>query len=134
MTRTIEIGSEEPGAPLASVENIGETGYSHVISLPILLGIFGALIALTGTTVAVTQFDLGPTWNLVVAMIVATVKASLVAAFFMHLLWDKRFNLLLLLSAVLFLVLFLGISVNDRSEYQNSIDAFNQAKDSAIAK
>lgn len=104
-----------------------ELGYAHTIPVKVLVGVFGALIVLTVTTVAVTQFDLGPTWNLVVALLVATVKATLVAAFFMHLLWDRRFNLLLFGSAILFVILFLAISINDRSEYQPSIDSFEEA-------
>ena len=84
-------------------------------------------MALTIVTVSVTSFDLGAQGNLVVAMIIATVKAGLVVAFFMHLVWDKKLHLILFLTSVLFLILFLSLSVNDRGEYQHDIDAFTSS-------
>ncbi|HEY5957559.1 MAG TPA: cytochrome C oxidase subunit IV family protein [Polyangiaceae bacterium] len=111
-----------------------ETGYAHVVSIRLLVGVFAALVALTVVTVAVTQYDIGPTGNLVVALLVATLKAGLVVTFFMHLLWDRRFHLLLFLTAVLTMLLFLGTSSNDRTEYQPSIDTFEQAQAAKNAK
>jgi cytochrome c oxidase subunit 4 len=111
-----------------------ETGYAHVVSGRLLFGVFAALIVLTVVTVAVTQYDIGPTGNLVVAMAVATLKAGLVVAFFMHLVWDRRFHLLLFLTAVLTMLLFLGTSSNDRIEYQPNIDAFEQAQAAKAVK
>ena len=57
-------------------------------------------------------------------MIIATVKAALVCTFFMHLLWDKKFHAVLFLTSVLFLILFLSLTSNDRGEYQHSIDEY----------
>jgi len=46
----------------------------------------GTLIVFTGITVWLSYWDLGSRkWNIIVAMIVATFKAGLVAAIFMHL-------------------------------------------------
>ena len=75
---------------------------THVMSPKLLLGVYGALVALTILTVSAIQIDLGGTANLIVAMGVATVKAALVVAFFMHLLYDKRFNLLNFISSLIF--------------------------------
>jgi cytochrome c oxidase subunit 4 len=108
-----------------------EVGYAHVAPIGLLVGVFASLIVLTAITVGVTQFDLGPTLNLIVALTVATVKAGLVVAFFMHLLWDRPFNLLLLLTSVLFVILFLSFSVGDRSEYQKDIDTYIEWKETA---
>jgi cytochrome c oxidase subunit 4 len=119
-----------PGASSA-IDAPVEEGYSHVASIRVLVSVFASLIVLTAITVAVTQFDLGPTWNLIVALTVATVKAGLVVAFFMHLLWDRRFNLLLFLSSILFVILFLSFSVGDRSEYQKDIDSYIEWKETA---
>ena len=102
-------------------------GLAHTMPLPLLFGVLGALLALTVATVAVTSIDLGAQGNLIVAMIIATVKAALVCVFFMHLLWDKKFNALLFLTSVLLLILFLSLSVNDRGEYQHDIDAFTNS-------
>ncbi len=82
----------------------------------------GGLLFLTFATVEVTSVDMGGQWNLVAAMVIATMKASLVVTFFMHLAWDKKFNLVLFLTSVLFLILFLGMTLTDRKEYQHFID------------
>ena len=92
-----------------------------------LIGVLAALMVLTSLTVSVPNFDLGAQGNLVVAMVIATIKAGLVVAFFMHLVWDKKLHLLLFLTSVLFLILFLSLSVNDRGEYQHDIDAFQNS-------
>ncbi|MGC4093650.1 MAG: cytochrome C oxidase subunit IV family protein [Polyangiaceae bacterium] len=102
-------------------------GLAHTMPVPMLIGILAALMVLTIFTVSVTSFDLGAQGNLVVAMVIATVKAALVVAFFMHLVWDKKLHLILFLTSVLFLILFLSLSVNDRGEYQPDIDAYTSA-------
>jgi cytochrome c oxidase subunit 4 len=99
-------------------------GLAHTMPLPLLFGVLGALLALTVATVAVTSFDLGAQGNLIVAMAIATVKAALVCVFFMHLLWDKKFNAVLFLTSVLFLILFLSMTTTDRGEYQHLVDEY----------
>jgi cytochrome c oxidase subunit 4 len=68
-------------------------------------GIFGGLLVLTVVTVWVAQFDFGAA-NTFIAMFVATIKASLVAFFFMHLLHDERLNLITFGFGLLFVSLF----------------------------
>lgn len=99
-------------------------GLAHTMPLPLLFGVLGALLALTVATVAVTSIDLGAQGNLIVAMVIATVKAALVCVFFMHLLWDKKFNAVLFLTSVLLLILFLSLTTNDRGEYQHDVDDY----------
>ena len=99
-------------------------GLAHTTPVSLLVSILAILLVLTVLTVAVTSVDLGGQGNLIVAMLIATIKAALVVMFFMHLFWDRKFNLLLFLGSVLFLILFLSMSVTDRSEYQADIDAF----------
>jgi cytochrome c oxidase subunit 4 len=102
-------------------------GLAHTTPISLLFGILAALMVLTVLTVSVTSFDLGAQGNLVVAMVIATIKAGLVVAFFMHLVWDKKLHLILFLTSVLFLILFLSLSVNDRGEYQPDIDSFQSS-------
>ncbi len=52
--------------------------------------VFVALMALTLVTVAVSYLDLSPAMAVAVALFVATVKGSLVACYFMHLISEKR--------------------------------------------
>ena len=60
---------------------------------------FAGLIVLTAITVAVSYFDLGP-FNLIVAMSIATIKAALVAMWFMHLRYDSGLHALIFLVGV----------------------------------
>ncbi len=99
-------------------------GLAHTMPIPLLFGVLGALLVLTIATVSVTSIDLGHTGNLVVAMVIATVKAALVCTFFMHLLWDKKFHTVLFLTSVLFLILFLSMATTDRGEYQHQVDEY----------
>jgi cytochrome c oxidase subunit 4 len=96
-----------------------------------LIAVLAALMALTILTVSVTSFDLGSQGNLIVAMVIATVKAGLVVTFFMHLFWDKKFHLILFLTAVLFVILFLSMSITDRGEYQRNIDLYQNTQAAA---
>jgi caa(3)-type oxidase subunit IV len=80
-------------------------GEHHITPLWLYNTIFGALLFLTVVTVWIAQFDFGAA-NTVIAMFVATIKASLVALFFMHLLHDERINLLTFGFGLLFVALF----------------------------
>jgi cytochrome c oxidase subunit 4 len=102
-------------------------GLAHTMPIWMLVAVLGALMLLTVLTVSVTSYDLGSEGNLVVGMVIATIKAGLVVTFFMHLLWDKKFHLILFLTAVLFVVLFLSMSVTDRGEYQTNIDLYTNS-------
>lgn len=97
----------------------GQVG--HVVPLYILLGVFAVLMVLTYVTVAVTHFDLGPL-NLWIAMAIATVKASLVLLYFMHLRYDRPINAIAFICAFLFVLLFVGLALMDTMEYQPDID------------
>jgi cytochrome c oxidase subunit 4 len=103
-------------------------GLAHTTPVQLLVGVCTGLLVLTVITVMVTKVDLGGQGNLIVAMVIATIKAAMVVTYFMHLRWDKRFNLLAFLSGVLFLILFLSMALTDRKEYQESIDALSAAQ------
>lgn len=102
-------------------------GYVHILPLPLLFAVFAALIALTVLTVVVTWFDLG-SWNLILAMAIATVKASLVALFFMHLRYDHPFNALIFVTALVFMALFISLTLQDTMQYQPDIQSWRQAQ------
>lgn len=50
----------------------------------------GVLIIGTVLTVLASYIDLGHHWNIVLALVIATTKASLVALYFMHLISEKQ--------------------------------------------
>ncbi|GAB4241458.1 MAG: hypothetical protein OHK0028_19950 [Deltaproteobacteria bacterium] len=76
------------------------------------VAVFAALLALTVATVFVSYVDLG-LGNVVVALLIASVKASLVALFFMHLKGESRLVWGFALVPVLFLVLILLGTLSD---------------------
>ena len=119
-----EAERREPPPPADGHDGHADHGLAHTMPVWMLIGVLGALMGLTILTVSVTSFDLGSEGNLVVAMVIATIKAALVITFFMHLLWDKKFHLILFLTAVLFVILFLAMSITDRGEYQHNIDLY----------
>ena len=109
-------------------------GLAHTTPVSLLVGILAVLLVLTILTVSVTSFDLGAQGNLVVAMVIATIKAALVVTFFMHLFWDKKFHLILFLTSVLFVILFLSMAITDRGEYDRDVEAFRAAQAQLNAK
>jgi len=71
------------------------------------LMIFGALMVLTVITVAVSYLHLPHTEAVIVALAIATLKASLVAMFFMHLKGERQMiHWALYLTAAFFVLLF----------------------------
>ncbi|MBD3169901.1 MAG: cytochrome c oxidase subunit IV [candidate division Zixibacteria bacterium] len=84
----------------------------HALPLRVYLGVAGALMVLTVITVAVSYVDFGG-WNVVVALLIAGFKASLVALYFMHLLYDNKLYMFIFLSAVAFLVILIVFTMFD---------------------
>ncbi|QDU84067.1 hypothetical protein Pla163_11690 [Planctomycetes bacterium Pla163] len=97
-------------------------GLAHTMSPKMLIGIWAALIALTGFTVWTAGLHLHP-FDLVIAMIIATVKALLVALFFMHLLYDRPFNGLVFMLSFVFAAIFVVFSMFDTGNNQTLIAA-----------
>jgi cytochrome c oxidase subunit IV len=96
----------------------------HGPSLGLLAGILVALLGLTFITVAVTWYawtDFG-SLNIWIALLIATTKAALVVLYFMHLRYDKPFNGVVLIAALFFVALFIGIALQDSLNYRSSHD------------
>ncbi len=89
----------------------------HVVPISILAAVWIALVVLTGCTVAITWFDLGRL-NLWAALVIATAKASLVVLYFMHLRYERPFNAIVFISALVFVALLVGGTLTDTREYQ----------------
>jgi cytochrome c oxidase subunit 4 len=84
----------------------------HIGSMQFYVGIFAALVLLTIITVKVSYYDFGPL-NIIVAILIASAKASLVAVFFMHLRHDSLFNTITFIASFLFLALFILLTYDD---------------------
>ena len=89
----------------------------HLVPVRYLVIAGLALLALTVITVAVRFVDLGEA-NMPIAMGVAVVKATIVALVFMHLRWDRPFNLLVLVGSILFVLLMLAFTSMDVRQYE----------------
>ena len=92
----------------------------HVLSPRTLLGTTGVLLGLTAVTVLVSRIHLGEA-NVVVALAIAALKATLVALFFMHLKYEHRFLRVVLIASVVFAVLLVAFVLFDTTQYQGSV-------------
>ncbi len=94
------------------MESQSEHAEQHIAPLRMYLIIFGALLFLTYITVQVSVWNLG-TVGLAVALVVAAIKAFLVASYFMHLKDDTWFNIMLFVGSIVFMILFFGLTLLD---------------------
>lgn len=100
-------------------------GLGHVLPVKLLAGVLGALLFLTVVTVVTgTTYLYG--FDLAIAMVIATVKATLVCTIFMHLKWDKGFHGFAFVGSVLFVGVFLAYTLTDTKQYQDDIRAYSE--------
>jgi cytochrome c oxidase subunit 4 len=92
----------------------------HIVPIRLLVATCAVLLFLTGLTVWVAKFDFETIHvseaNILIAMGVATVKATLVCLIFMHLRWDRSFIGFFFLSSVIFVMLFISFALMDTHE------------------
>ena len=91
-----------------------QMGHHHVSSSAMFRNVLIVLLILTAITVASSRVDFGGA-NMLIAMAIACVKASLVIAFFMHLKWDTAINKIVFLSSFLFLSLLFIFTLADQA-------------------
>lgn len=88
-------------------------GHHHVMPFKTNLIVFLSLVFLTVLTVITAKFvDLG-SFNIALAMFIATIKVTLVLTWFMHLKGDKPLNKAIILSSFGFVALLAGICYSD---------------------
>ena len=95
--------------------------FAHPAPVWQLLAVFFALIGLTILTVFQASFDTG-NLELILSLFIATLKATLVMLFFMHMLHDKPLNIIIFLSAFVFVALFIGFTMMDAHAYRDSVE------------
>jgi cytochrome c oxidase subunit IV len=85
----------------------------HILPAILYWGIWLLLIVLTFVTAWVANIDLGR-FNTVVALVIATFKASVVVLFFMHVKYTgEKLTKVVIISAIFFLVILLSLSMAD---------------------
>jgi cytochrome c oxidase subunit IV len=72
-----------------------------------------ALSVLTAVTVAVSHVHFGRAGNIAVGLAIATVKASLVVLFFMHLKYEQRWWAAIVLFPLLLVMIIIGSNLPD---------------------
>ncbi len=100
----------------------GGDHHPHVLPFSMYIATWGTLLALTVITVGASYVNLGHTGNLIVALLIATIKASVVAMIFMHLKWDHKFHTIIFLSSLIFLAVFIGIVMSD-TQFRGELDS-----------
>ncbi len=74
--------------------------------------VFAALMALTVITVAISYLHLGVKAAIAVAMVVATIKGTLVATYFMHLIDERKAIYWTLILTVIFFIVLMVLPVS----------------------
>ncbi len=110
--------------------------FAHPMPVPTLLAVFAVLVGLTIITVAQASFSgLFGDFDVAVVMIIATIKAVLVGYFFMHLSHDKPFNIVVFISAFVFVGLFIIFTLSDSQlTTQDMIQVQDSVPTSAVAE
>lgn len=85
---------------------------AHVSPKSVYYSIFGALMVLTAITVAAAFVELGA-FNFPVALAIATIKATLVVLFFMHVKYSSHLTKLVVVTSLFFLFILLGETFMD---------------------
>ena len=73
---------------------------------------FGALVALTLLTTGLGFLDLGA-FNTVIAVLLAATKASLIAMFFMHALYESKLIRVFLAGGVIWVAILISLTLTD---------------------
>src|SRR5215510_9284805 len=77
----------------------------------IYISVFVALMVLTIVTVAISRFHLSVPIAVTIALLVATIKGSLVACYFMHLISEKKLIYAVLALTVVFFIALMALPV-----------------------
>jgi cytochrome c oxidase subunit 4 len=85
---------------------------THIPSRGSLVSVWATLIVLTWTTVGVSYLELGE-WNVVVAVLIALIKASLVAWIFMGVRYSTRMTRLFVVAGLVWLTIMILITGGD---------------------
>ena len=84
----------------------------HIVPPKVYVGIFLSLMVLTAATVGAAYVNLGP-FNIVIALAIASLKATLVVLYFMHARYSPKRTQLVIIAAVFWLAIMLALTLSD---------------------
>ena len=96
--------------PGANQEHFDYT--SHLAPISMYVGIWAALMIGTGLTVFAASLELH-VFNIVLALVIATIKGTLVVLFFMHLRYSTKLTMVTVVAALFFLIIMFSLSMTD---------------------
>ena len=85
----------------------------HIVSVKVYLAIFLALLVGTALTVAAAFVDFPWRLNTIVALTIASIKATLVVLYFMHVKYASRMTKLVVITGFFFLAILLSETMVD---------------------
>ena len=85
----------------------------HIVPVRVYMMIFLALLVGTALTVAAAFFDFPWRLNTIVALTIATVKATLVVLYFMHVRYSSRLIWVILASALFWMGILFAFTFSD---------------------
>ena len=85
----------------------------HIVPLKIYLSIFIALLAGTALTVWAGLHDFPGQLNVIIALTIAVVKATLVVLYFMHVRYSSRLIWVVFASALFWLAILFALTLSD---------------------
>ena len=91
---------------------MSEHSEHHIVSPWLYLSILAALLLGTGITVWAAYQNFGP-FNIVIALLIATIKMSLVILFFMHGKYSPKRTQLVIICSVFWLAVMLFMTMSD---------------------
>ena len=86
--------------------------FTHVVPASLYVGIWATLMVLTLTTVLASFAELGA-FNIVVALLIATIKGTLVVLFFMHLRYSPKLTIAAVIASIFFLFIMFSLTMTD---------------------
>ena len=85
----------------------------------IYLNVFGALLVLTGVTVAVSYLDVSFIEAFFIAIVIATIKGSLFLGFFMHLISERQAVIWILISTFIAFLILMFLPLVSMTDHTN---------------
>ena len=97
---------------MANASNEHFSPESHILPVSLYVGIWATLMVCTALTVFAASVDLG-IFNIVVALLIATFKGTLVVLFFMHLKYSTKLTMVTVIAALFWLFIMFSLTLTD---------------------
>jgi cytochrome c oxidase subunit 4 len=97
---------------MAHTQNDHISPESHIVPVSLYVAIWAALMIGTALTVLAASVELG-VFNIVVALLIATIKGTLVVLFFMHLRYSTKLTMVTVIAAVFWLFIMFSLTLTD---------------------